>query len=241
MKYFLYLFTLLILASCNGKQSKSPTLQMDPDFEPTEPHPFTERIETTSGQKLLSQDLTLHGDTLGSLIIERTGSDLASDLLYAFNFRTADGNTGSVTCQYNEFNELTDLWVESPAERIHSMLQWGEDGNLGSINQEVWNLASADHTMHVIEYRYSKHSGYGNWYAGMAEQIGGCIAPLLHAGLLGRAPWTLPEAITYVQSEIQDNMIGSQQTHTCQPEYAHDHNGRVISEKGDRWAYEYHY
>ena len=240
MKHYLYLATIILLASCNGNQSKSPTLSMDPDFEPNEPHPFVERVETASGMKLSSQDLLLHGDTLGTLIIERAESDPGEDLLHAFTYRDAEGHTGTVTCQYNDFNELTDLWIECPTERTHSLLQWNEDGNLNAINQESWREDDT-HTMQVIEYRYTKQSAYGNWYAGMAEQLGGPIAILFHAGLLGRAPWTLPDAITILTSVISNDMIGEQATSSLEPEYSLDRNGRVEGEKVGAVAYSYRY
>lgn len=210
---------------------------MDSDFQPTEPHPFASRTEASTGETLSrAEDFYLHKDTLGTLVIERTDSDTVSALLHAFAFLDAEGCKGNATCQYNGFNELTDLWMETPSMRTHSMLQWDEDGNLQTINQETWLQSDEDgtqpvHTMTFIHYSYSQHSGYGNWYAGMAEQIAGPVAEALHYGRMGRAPWTLPDNISYVSSDIQGDMIGEQKSHSCQPQYDYDNNGRVITER----------
>lgn len=211
---------------------------MDPDFEPTEPHPFVLRTEQESGQRLAPEDYALHGDTLGSLFIQRTDTCVDAGHLQAFTFTSIDtGDTGAVSCEYNGFNELTDLWIDTPRQRTHSQMQWDEDGNLSAIHQEVWTQtvnatdSAISHTMLVIEYQYSQHSAYGNWYADMAEQIGGPIAAAFHAGQMGRSPWTLPERITYVRSVILDNMIGEQHSSICQPAYTYDRNGRVVSER----------
>lgn len=226
---------LLLMTSCNGTQGKAPAAQMDPDFEPNEPHPFAERLETVSGLKLTTEDFTLTGNSVGSLVIERTDADSLSDLLSSFVFHDGEGNAGSAKCEYNGFNELTDLWIESPQQRTHSMMQWDENGNLVFINQETWKQettpdSASSHTLQVLEYKYSTCSSYGNWYADIAEQLGGPIATLFHAGLLGRAPWMLPESFTRVTSTITGDVIGEQKTSACKPEYEFDNNGRVISE-----------
>lgn len=233
MKQILYIASALLLMGCNGRQDKAQNLQMDPDFEPTEPHPFAERIETETEEKLTTEDYRQHGDTIGTLVIKRAETDTDEYLLHTFSFSQDAGDTGTVNCQYNEFNELTDLWIETPQQRTHSMMQWDENGNLSSVTQESWTNdgdAEQSHKVQVIEYQYSRQSGYGNWFAGMAEQIGGPIAAVFYAGLTGRAPWMLPETITYVCSEIRDEMIGEQQTYQGHPSYQYDNNGRVISE-----------
>lgn len=232
----LVLAFLLSMTGCSAPKGEAPAAQMDPDFEPNEPHPFAERIETASGSKLTASDMTLTGDSVGSLVIERTDAGAEPDLLLSFSFHDDEGNSGAVKCEYNGFNELTDLWIESPQQRTHNTMQWDENGNLVFINQETWSQETTSdpapsHILQVLEYRYSTSSGYGNWYAGMAEQLGGPVAPLFHAGLLGRAPWMLPESFTIVTSTILGDVIGEQKTAACHPAYEFDNNGRVISEQ----------
>lgn len=252
MKLFVHLVFLLLMVSCGGQHVKMPDTPMDADFEPTEPHPFAERIETTTEARLSAADLTWHSDTVGSLVIERTDADTSAVLLRSFSYIDAQKVKGEVNCQYNEFNELSDLWITTPTLRIHNMLQWSEDGNLVSVNQESWiadglSATAQSHKMLVFEYRYSQHSAYGNWFAGMAEQIGGPIAEAFHAGLLGRAPWTLPAEVTVVCSEISGNMVSDQQTFRCKPQYDFDNNGQVIGETvtlnpaSQAYTYKYYY
>lgn len=234
MKHLLHLVSLLLIAcSCGGHREQASTQQMDPDFEPTEPHPFAERIEQASGNKLTSNDFILHDDTLGQLVIRRAEADTGSYLLHSFSFSLPDGTTGAATCEYNEFNELADLYISSAQQNTHCKLQWDDSGNLISLNQESW-LSADDkptHTLQTIEYRYGQHCAYGNWYGGMAEQIGGPVSLAIYAGLLGRAPWTLPVATAYVCSTIHGDMIGEQQTYNCKSEYEFDNNGRVVKER----------
>lgn len=234
MKHLLHLvFILIIASSCGGHRDQTSPQQMDPDFEPTEPHPFAERIEQASGTKLTSTDLALHGDTIGQLVIQRAEADTGSYLLHSFTFTLADGTAGAASCEYNEFNELIDLYISSAQQSTHCRLQWDDNGNLSTVNQESWGSkdGATTHTLQNVEYQYSQQCAYGNWYGGMAEQIGGPISLAIHSGMLGRAPWTLPEAITYVCSTIQGDMIGEQQTYNNKPEYEFDNNGRVIKEK----------
>lgn len=233
MKHHLLLVSILLIASSCGRhhQQTSPQ-QMDPDFEPTEPHPFAERIDQSSGTKLTPNDFALHGDTIGPLVILRAEPDTGSYLLHSFSFCLPDGAEGTATCEYNEFNELVDLFISSAQQSTHSRLQWNDDGNLTTVNQESWLSidGTSIHTLQNIEYRYGQQCAYGNWYGDMAEKIGGPLSLIIHAGLLGRAPWTLPEATTYVCSTIQGDMIGEQQTYNYKSEYEFDNNGRVVKE-----------
>lgn len=224
---------LLLMASCTTHEAKTTAeAPMDEDFEPCDPHPFACRTDQTSGLQLTAESYN-HGDTLGTLVISLPTDEQPDNLLHNFTFCDAEVGAGSAVCTYNDFFEITDLWVETADVRSHSTLQWDDNGNLTSLSQETWT-AENDSTLHsvqIFEYRYSEHTAYGNWYAGQAEQIGGPLAPALHAGRMGRAPWTLPESYTCVISELSHNMVSQQETQRGRFEYTHDNNGRVIRER----------
>ncbi len=217
MKRLLYLASLLLLASCQLGKDKGSVASMDADFIPTDPHPFTKRI---------SEGI----DTLGEIVVNRSDADTTDYLLHEFTFLT-EGISGTADCRYNEFNELIELWIKTADRQTHSRLQWDENGNIQGINSEIWVQDSlSTHQMICIEFKHSHHSAYGNWYARTAETVGGPIAALFHEGRLGRAPWTLPESISFVYSDIRGNMIGEQHTCSVKPIYTFDNNGRVTQE-----------
>lgn len=247
---FLLTPLLLLAASCGTRDARpaDSATPMDADFEPSEPHPWTSRTEQRTGQRLTAESYTAHGDTLGALVITPAESDgQQNPQLRHFAFSSATDGAGSATCAYNDFAELTDLWVETEARRTHSMLLWDDDGNLVSINQETWTHEgdSSRHELQVIEYRYTDHTAYGNWHASQAETIGGPVALALHAGRMGRAPWTLPEAYTCVTSVLSQDMVESQETERGSFSYTFDHNGRVVTERqqlhDQQHTYEYTY
>lgn len=249
MKRLAFLTPLLLLAAGCGTRDAKPAASapMDADFEPSEPHPWTCRTEQSTGQRLTADSYTAHGDTLGELVITPAESDGQNTPLRHFTFSSPTDGTGSATCAYNDFAELTELWVETEAVNAHSSLQWDDNGNLVSINLETWNRKgdTPRHELQVIEYRYTDHTAYGNWYASLAETVGGPVALAFHAGRMGRAPWMLPEAYTCVTSVLSKDMVESQETEKGRFSYTFDHNGRVVTERQqlhhEQRSYEYTY
>lgn len=168
----------------------------------------------------LTQQLTLWADSV----------EAAEGLLLAGRALVKGGDTVALVADYDGLRQLLSLNLSTRDSHRAFSFTWDDaTANLQEIRGHY--TQGDEERQEVITLRYDPHSAFSNWSSGLVRHlVGQPLEALFYSGLLGRASWWLPTAVSYRTIRAKNGRIQESRTASDTITYLKDCHGLVIEE-----------